>query len=150
MKQVLESVEEGNVSVINTKSLLPNHILIYIFKFLNIKDMGRVASVCGKWHRVAESDDIWKVLGKLLTVTAFNTMVESHCLVTYIHTRDNTVASTIIISLTISFKRHINIHLHVGLRRWECALQGFLGFSMTPTESFRRSSSNKSNREKKS
>ena len=42
---------------------LPYKLLLYIFQYLNAKDVCRAACVCGKWHRVSENPLIWSNLG---------------------------------------------------------------------------------------
>jgi hypothetical protein len=37
--------------------------LLRIFSYLDVNDVLRSACVCSKWHRVAENDGIWKILG---------------------------------------------------------------------------------------
>jgi hypothetical protein len=67
-------------------------IIQNIFTYLVVKDIGRAACVCGKWHRASESEEVWNRLGK---------------------------------------------------RRWEFALQGYLGFTPAVTASFRPKSKTK-------
>ena len=42
---------------------LPYKLLLYIFQYLNAKDVCKSACVCGKWHRVSENPLIWSSLG---------------------------------------------------------------------------------------
>jgi hypothetical protein len=42
---------------------LPYKLLLYIFQYLNAKDVCKAACVCGKWHRVSENPLIWSNLG---------------------------------------------------------------------------------------
>lgn len=42
---------------------LPYKLLLYIFQYLNAKDVCKAACVCGKWHRVSENPVIWSNLG---------------------------------------------------------------------------------------
>lgn len=37
--------------------------LLHIFRYLTVKDVCRAACVSGKWHRVSESEELWRKLG---------------------------------------------------------------------------------------
>ena len=50
-----------------TKNGMPptfNHnLLLNVYLFLNIKEIGRCSCVAGKWHRVSETEVLWSKLG---------------------------------------------------------------------------------------
>lgn len=40
---------------------LPTEVLLHIFKFLNVHDLGNVSSVCRSFKMIADQDEIWKL-----------------------------------------------------------------------------------------
>jgi len=42
---------------------VPYTELLRVFEFLDAKDVCRAAMVCGKWHRVSETEELWRSLG---------------------------------------------------------------------------------------
>lgn len=41
--------------------LLPNEVILQIFKFLSVHDLGNVSLVCRAFKIIADQDDIWKL-----------------------------------------------------------------------------------------
>lgn len=39
---------------------LPNEVLMQIFKYLNVRDLGSVSSVCRLFKMIVDQDEIWK------------------------------------------------------------------------------------------
>ena len=39
---------------------LPNEVLLQIFKYLNVHDLGSVSSVCRLFKMIVDQDEIWK------------------------------------------------------------------------------------------
>jgi hypothetical protein len=39
------------------------HVLLHVMSYLTAQDLMRVACVCSKWHRISESEHLWKALG---------------------------------------------------------------------------------------
>jgi hypothetical protein len=57
---VVTESAQGSQSKFNS---LPYTELLHIFRFLSVKEVCRAAQVSGKWHRVSETEDIWRSLG---------------------------------------------------------------------------------------
>ncbi len=43
---------------------LPNEIILHIFKFLTVHDLGNVSLVCRSFKMLADQDEIWKLKTK--------------------------------------------------------------------------------------
>jgi hypothetical protein len=43
---------------------LPTEVMLHIFKFLNVYDLGNVSLVCRSFKMIADQDDIWKLKSK--------------------------------------------------------------------------------------
>lgn len=43
--------------------LLPTEVILHIFKFLNVHELGVVSSVCRTFKMIADKDEIWKSKG---------------------------------------------------------------------------------------
>lgn len=41
-------------------SRVPNEVLLQIFKYLNVHDLGSVSAVCRLFKMIADQDEIWK------------------------------------------------------------------------------------------
>ncbi|KAL4227259.1 F-box/WD repeat-containing protein 5 [Mactra antiquata] len=41
---------------------IPDSILLHVFSFLEVPDLGHVAQTCKTWHRVSLDESLWKVL----------------------------------------------------------------------------------------
>lgn len=39
---------------------LPNEVILYIFRFLSVRDLGHVSLVCRAFKIIADDDQIWK------------------------------------------------------------------------------------------
>jgi hypothetical protein len=40
---------------------LPTEVMLHIFKFLNVHDLGNVSLVCRSFKMIADQDEIWKL-----------------------------------------------------------------------------------------
>ena len=41
--------------------LLPTEVILHIFKFLSVHDLGNVSSLCRSFKMIADQDEIWKL-----------------------------------------------------------------------------------------
>jgi hypothetical protein len=41
--------------------LLPTEVMLHIFKFLSVHNLGNVSSVCRSFKMIADQDEIWKL-----------------------------------------------------------------------------------------
>ena len=57
---------------------LPNEILVNIFTFLNIQDLGRCAQVCKRWHLVSQDEKAWLKVNLCLNSISTN-FIEHIC-----------------------------------------------------------------------
>lgn len=54
--------EKSNSTQIGNDKLTHDDLLI-VFSFLSVHDILKAACVCSKWHRVSETESLWKALG---------------------------------------------------------------------------------------
>ncbi len=40
---------------------LPTEVMLHIFKFLTVHDLGNISSVCRSFKMIADQDEIWKL-----------------------------------------------------------------------------------------
>lgn len=53
-----------DINVVDNNSCgLTHNLLVHIFSFLTMKDIGKCACVSGKWHRASENEILWKQIG---------------------------------------------------------------------------------------
>lgn len=63
LKNTDESITTTGTTSSSPASRLPYTELLHIFRYLDVKDVGKASMVAGKWHRVSESEELWRALG---------------------------------------------------------------------------------------
>jgi hypothetical protein len=60
-KHSWSSDETKNALTNSAFRALPTEVMLHIFKFLNVYDLGKVSLVCRSFKMIADQDDIWKL-----------------------------------------------------------------------------------------
>jgi hypothetical protein len=51
--------------------LLPTEVMLHIFKFLSVHDLGNISSLCRSFKMIADQDEIWKLKCKCKLIHCF-------------------------------------------------------------------------------